>query len=215
MRKMIIFLSALLLATTASVAFAIEAPEAWVKAVAEGRTAPDFNEERIAKSVLGNKIKNFSPEQTLTFQREFRIYITNVYFNKFVNKYKNQPAVYNVLPANDKGVIAVNSVVGGLNANYTLENQSNAWKLHEVNVDGKSLVTYFRTPFSQEIEKNGIDGLIKMLKDTNSASGSTVAYTENSSANSTTKTAELPDDPQVLGASASPRAGKAKGKKKK
>lgn len=35
------------------------------------------------------------------------------------------------------------------------------------------------------------------------------------SSQASTPTAELPDDPQVFGASASPRAAKAKGKKKK
>jgi phospholipid transport system substrate-binding protein len=41
------------------------------------------------------------------------------------------------------------------------------WKVYDVIVDGVSLVTTYRSSFADEIRQNGIDGLIKSLRDKN------------------------------------------------
>lgn len=64
------------------------------------------------------------------------------------------------LPGNDKGPVAVD---------YTLYKTPQGWKVFNVSVEGASLVTVYRNQFSQEINKSGVDGLIKMLQDKNAA----------------------------------------------
>jgi phospholipid transport system substrate-binding protein len=41
------------------------------------------------------------------------------------------------------------------------------WKVYDVIVDGVSLVTTYRSTFAEEIRQNGIDGLIKSLREKN------------------------------------------------
>jgi len=44
--------------------------------------------------------------------------------------------------------------------------------VYDVIVDGVSLVTTYRSSFSEEIRQNGIDGLIKSLREKNTQPGS-------------------------------------------
>ena len=44
------------------------------------------------------------------------------------------------------------------------------WSIYDIEVAGVSLVTSSRTAFSNEIEKGGIEGLIKTLKERNGSS---------------------------------------------
>ena len=50
---------------------------------------------------------------------------------------------------------------------YSLEKIGSAWKVYDVLIDGVSLVTNYRSSFNTEIQKSGIDGLVKSLVDRN------------------------------------------------
>jgi phospholipid transport system substrate-binding protein len=69
--------------------------------------------------------------------------------------------------------VEVNSQVissrGGepIQLSYRLEKKADGWKLYDVNVLGAWLVEAYRGTFSNEINKGGIDGLIKALTDKN------------------------------------------------
>lgn len=52
---------------------------------------------------------------------------------------------------------------------YRLEKQGNAWKIYDINVMGAWLIETYKTTFTNEIGRSGIDGLIKILKDKNAA----------------------------------------------
>jgi len=51
----------------------------------------------------------------------------------------------------------------------------NGWSIYDIEVNDISLVTSYRAAFSSEIEKGGIDGLIKVLKERNGSSGQRVS----------------------------------------
>ncbi|WP_322995714.1 ABC transporter substrate-binding protein [Castellaniella sp.] len=55
-----------------------------------------------------------------------------------------------------------------IGVDYRLEKTPNGWKVYDLNVEGIWLIQNYRNQFSQEISRNGIDGLIKAL---NSKSG--------------------------------------------
>jgi phospholipid transport system substrate-binding protein len=69
--------------------------------------------------------------------------------------------------------VLVRSVVkktdGGepVQVDYGMEKTDAGWKVYNVKVGGISLVESYRSTFNSEIGKNGIDGLVKMLKDKN------------------------------------------------
>ena len=50
---------------------------------------------------------------------------------------------------------------------YSLEKTKDGWKVFDVLIDGVSLVTNYRSSFNTEIQKSGIDGLIKSLAERN------------------------------------------------
>jgi phospholipid transport system substrate-binding protein len=61
---------------------------------------------------------------------------------------------------------------------YDLALHDTDWKVFDVRVDGASLVINYRNVFSQEIQRGGIDGLLKSLIDKNTGRVSTGARTQ-------------------------------------
>ena len=65
--------------------------------------------------------------------------------------------------------VTVNTLVrlpGGappLSVDYDLLRTDDSWKVYDVRVDGASLVINYRSVFAQEIQKGGIEGLLKAL----------------------------------------------------
>lgn len=52
---------------------------------------------------------------------------------------------------------------------YSLNKGPQGWKIYNVSVEGASLVTVYRNSFNEEVRKNGVDGLIKLLQNKNAA----------------------------------------------
>jgi phospholipid transport system substrate-binding protein len=50
---------------------------------------------------------------------------------------------------------------------YRLEKTSAGWRIYDVNVLGAWLVETYKSTFTAEIRRGGIDGLIKALTDKN------------------------------------------------
>ncbi len=50
---------------------------------------------------------------------------------------------------------------------YRMEKEGSDWKVYDVVIDGASLVTTYRGSFNDQIQKGGIDGLIKTLRERN------------------------------------------------
>ena len=44
-----------------------------------------------------------------------------------------------------------------------MEKTDKGWKVYDVKIDGVSLVENYRSTFNTEIQKSGVDGLIKSL----------------------------------------------------
>jgi phospholipid transport system substrate-binding protein len=50
---------------------------------------------------------------------------------------------------------------------YAMEKVDGGWKVYDVVIDGASLVTTYRGTFNDQIQKGGIDGLVKTLQERN------------------------------------------------
>ena len=50
---------------------------------------------------------------------------------------------------------------------YKLHLKGGAWKIHDVSVDGVSLMTNYRSDFAAKIRQGGIDGLVQRLNEMN------------------------------------------------
>ena len=54
---------------------------------------------------------------------------------------------------------------------YSLVKGANGWKVYDIVIESVSLVTNYRSQFSQEIRQNGIDSLNKKLAEKNRSAG--------------------------------------------
>jgi phospholipid transport system substrate-binding protein len=48
-----------------------------------------------------------------------------------------------------------------------MENLGSGWKVYDVKIEGVSLIANYRNTFNSEIQRNGVDGLIKALQEKN------------------------------------------------
>ena len=55
---------------------------------------------------------------------------------------------------------------------YRMEKAATGWKIYDLNVLGVWLVETYRTQFAQEINANGVDGLIMSLAQRNKSNAS-------------------------------------------
>ncbi len=50
---------------------------------------------------------------------------------------------------------------------YSMERAESGWKVYDVVIDGASLVTTYRGTFNDQVQRGGLDGLIKALQERN------------------------------------------------
>lgn len=145
--------------------------------LAEAKVLPHFDFERMTRLAVGRSWSQATPEQKAALTKEFRTMLVRTYSSS-LSQYRNQ--TIDVKPskvaAGDKEAIVRTAVVqqGGppIPIDYAMEKMDGGWKVYDVVIDGASLVTTYRGTFNDQVQKGGIDGLLKTLQDRN-ASGST------------------------------------------
>ena len=145
-------------------------------ALAEEKILPNFDFDRVCRMVLGKNWKSATPEQQASFQKEFRSLLLRTYATA-LGKYKDQVIEYKPLRAEPgaKNVSVKTQILqpGGqpIAVDYSLVKVENGWKVYDIVIESVSLVTNYRSQFSNEIRQNGIDSLNKKLADKNKAAG--------------------------------------------
>ena len=194
LRKILVFLAVFV----PSVALAQEAPDALVKRVtdevlaiikadkdlqsgnsrkiaelAEAKVLPHFDFTRMTRLAVGRNWQQASDAQKEQLVKEFRTMLVRTYSTS-LTAYRNQTIEVKPLKAGaaDKEVTVRTSVLqqGGpsIPIDYAMEKADGGWKVYDVVIDGASLVTTYRGTFNEQVQKGGIDGLIKTLADRNS-----------------------------------------------
>lgn len=134
--------------------------------------SPHFEFDTMVNLALGKYKSKISSEQRPLLINEFRILLVRTY-GKALLEYNNQKIIY--LPTEgslEGGDVTVKTEIeqeGGfpIPLNYSLKASEQGWKVYDISVDDISLVTNYRSSFSRQIKKNGVDGLIKTLHDRN------------------------------------------------
>ena len=146
-------------------------------AIAEEKILPNFDFDRVCRMVLGKNWKTATPEQQSAFQKEFRSLLLRTYASA-LGKYRDQTIEYKPLraEAGSHDVTVKTQIVqqGGqpIAVDYSLaKTDAGAWKVYDIVIEGVSLVTNYRSQFSNEIRQNGLDSLNKKLADKNKAAG--------------------------------------------
>ena len=127
--------------------------------------------ERIAALSVGQPWRQFSPKQKQDFISAFKDMMIGLYSNTALLAAQN--AKVTVLPRSSSDNSATQArvytqIVNNKNKSYAVDYQmyksGNTWKIYNINVEGASIVTIYRSQFGEIIQKQGIDGLIQALR---------------------------------------------------
>jgi phospholipid transport system substrate-binding protein len=138
----------------------------------EAKVLPHFDFARMAQLAVGRHWSKASPAQQQVLVKEFRTLLVRTYSSSLTS-YRDQTIDYRpakLAPGDtDVTVKTVVNQPGGqpIPIEYSLEKGADGWKVYDVAVDSVSLVTNYRSSFSQEIQSRGVEGLIKTLADKN------------------------------------------------
>ncbi len=178
-------------------AFAQEAPDVMIKRVSEeilniaktdkqiqagnqqrimevvrAKILPYVNFQRMTQMTAGRFWRDATPEQQAALTEEFKTLLIYTYSGA-ISQIRNQSLEFKPMRAapEDTEVEVRSSVLQQrgepIQLNYRLEKTANGWKIIDVNILGAWLVQTYRGSFASEIQKGGIDGLIKTLAERN------------------------------------------------
>ena len=202
---MLRYLAALAAAFVSVAAFAQEAPDALVKRVAdevlavikadkdlqsgnmtkvvelaEQKVLPHFDFERMTRLAVGRNWNQANDAQKQDLVKEFRTLLVRTYSSSLA-QYRNQ--TIEVKPARvgagDTETVVRTAIIqqGGppIPIDYSMEKKGSEWKVYDVVIDGASLVTTYRGTFNDQIQRGGVDSLVKSLQDRNRAPAAATA----------------------------------------
>ena len=136
--------------------------------LAEEKILPSFDFERISRLVLGKAWRKATDLQKEQFKSEFRSLLLRTY-SIALSKYKDQGIEIKPIrmKATDEIVIVKTEIVQdgaqSIKVNYALAKDGDSWLVFDIVIEGVSLVTNYRSQFSSEIRKGGMDSLNKKL----------------------------------------------------
>lgn len=141
----------------------------------EEKVAPHFSFTRMTQLAMGRNWRQADPEQQKRLAAEFRTLLIRTYTSAFA-QYRNQSVEYRPprMQPGDTDVV-VQSVIRQpygqpITVDYAMEKTADGWKVYNVKIEGVSLIENYRNTFNTEIQKNGVDGLIRALSEKNRAS---------------------------------------------
>ena len=143
-----------------------------IEKLADEKILPLFNFVRMTQLAVGRNWRDANDAQKKSLIDEFRTLLVRTYSTS-LTQFRNQ--TIDVKPtkmvAGDTEVVVKTQVIqpGGqpIPIDYSMEKSGDSWKVYDVLIDGVSLVTNYRSSFNTEIQKSGIDGLIKSLSERN------------------------------------------------
>ena len=145
----------------------------------DAKVLPHFNFTRMTQLAVARDWHQASPEQQKTLTAEFRTLLVRTY-SKALTEYKNQTIdirPFKMQPTETD--VKVRTLINqpgakAIDLDYYLDKQPNGWKVYDIEVGGVSLVTNYRSEFTAEVRKGGIDGLIATLQKKNKTGEATV-----------------------------------------
>jgi phospholipid transport system substrate-binding protein len=145
-----------------------------VVALAEQKVLPHFDFTRMTRLAVGRNWSQASDAQKEALTKEFRTMLVRTYSSS-LTAYRNQTIEVKPtkMSATDNETTVRTQVLqqGGppIPIDYAMEKVGNDWKVYDVVIDGASLVTTYRGSFNDQIQKGGIEGLLKTLQERNAS----------------------------------------------
>lgn len=133
---------------------------------------PHFDFDAMTDLALGKYESKIDAAQKPLVTAEFRTLLVRTY-GKALLEYNDQVIVYKPMQGSvGDGEVVVRTEIeqpGGfpIPLDYRLKLGDKGWKVYDISVDDISLVTNYRSSFARQIRKEGVDGLINLLKERN------------------------------------------------
>ncbi|KKW69224.1 hypothetical protein AAV94_01900 [Lampropedia cohaerens] len=132
---------------------------------------PHINFTRMTAGAVGPAWRNATPEQRQQIIEEFKAMLIRTYAGSLDQIGDLEVVVLPMRAQPDANDVLVRSEVRGgeqpIQLDYRLQKtpgEGLGWKVYNVNVMGSWIVDSYRSQFQQEINANGIDGLIRALR---------------------------------------------------
>ena len=132
---------------------------------------------RTSRLVLGKYWRRANDEQRARFTSEFTTFLINNYTNamvEFTDQIVHHSKNLKYLPVRttDNEYADVRMDVNlpdrpPVQVNYSMFNTEKGWKIYDISIEGVSLATTYRSQFSSQIRRDGLDSLIGQLADRN------------------------------------------------
>ena len=142
----------------------------------EEKVLPHFDFTRMTRLAVGRNWAQASEAQKEALTREFRTLLVRTYSTS-LSQYRNQtidvkPAKLARAGQGHRGEDRREPARRAADPHRlrAWSSTDKGWKVYDVVVDGVSLVTTYRGSFNDQIQKSGIDGLVKTLADRNRSS---------------------------------------------
>jgi phospholipid transport system substrate-binding protein len=140
--------------------------------VIETIVAPHFDFDRMTRLAVGRAWRQADASQRQKLTAQFRTLLVRTYASALI-AYRDQTVSFKPLrkePSGDE--VTVRSQIDKPGAepitlDYSLAKSGGNWKVFDVAIAGVSLVTNYRDSFASEVERGGIDGLIRSLETKN------------------------------------------------
>ena len=133
---------------------------------------PHFDFARMTQSAMGRHWRSASEDQRAALVREFQEMLVRTYAVALLN-YSGQQIEYLPVRASpsDEDVLVQTKVSDSgappIPIDYRLSRTVGTWKVYDVTIDGVSLVSNYRSMFAEQVQRTGVDGLIRQLGDRN------------------------------------------------
>ena len=141
---------------------------------AEKKVLPHFDFRAMTQLAVGRYWREASPAQQKSLENAFRTLLVNTYTTSLNTANVSAAEGVEVKPIEVKGqsdvVVRTTVKTTGrqpIPVDYRMQKGPEGWKVYDVIVENLSLVTNYRSSFASEIQRSGIDGLVKALETKN------------------------------------------------
>ncbi|MGV3742170.1 MAG: MlaC/ttg2D family ABC transporter substrate-binding protein [Burkholderiaceae bacterium] len=143
-----------------------------VQEVVEEKLLPHVNFRRTTALTVGHHWRTATPEQQQQLIDEFRDLLIHTYSGALsqVGDQKLQVRPLREPVSGDDVEVQSHVIQSGrepVQVNYRLEKLPDGWKIYDVSVFGAWLTQAYKNTFSAEVNRSGIEGLIRLLSEKN------------------------------------------------
>lgn len=142
-----------------------------LREAAEEKVLPHFDFTRMTQLAVGRHWRQASPEQRKALEDAFRTLLVSTYTTALSQSastdYEVEVSDADHKPGEKETTVRTLVKRPGrqpVSIDYRMALESGAWKVYDVVVENLSLVTNYRSSFNSQINRSGIDGLIKSIE---------------------------------------------------